>query len=265
MSDARGDQPDQHAGRDADRQADNEATWLDAAAVERLGVQLGREPEPNRIAHERASDAVRRLIDVLHRCAAPAEAYEAVATTVEGLVEDLGTHPRLTTRGAFEHLASGSGDAAGGEALAPFSHFDLGALVGPLNAIAPPIHLRPTTSGVTGTVVFGDPYEGPPGHVHGGFVAAALDEVLGMAQGLSGRPGMTARLDVSYRRPTPLHRELELGARIVSVRGRKITVEGEVRHDGEVTAEATGLFISVDFEAMRAAMAAAEAAGSGDG
>jgi acyl-coenzyme A thioesterase PaaI-like protein len=90
--------------------------------------------------------------------------------------------------------------------------------------------------------------------VHGGFVAAALDEILGMAQGLSGKGGMTARLDTNYRRPTPLHRELELSAHIVSVDGRKIQVEGDIRCDGRVTAEASGLFISIDFEAMRAAM-----------
>ena len=44
------------------------------------------------------------------------------------------------------------------------------------------------------TVTFGSAYEGPPGCVHGGYVAAAFDEMLGFVQSLGGNPGMTARL-----------------------------------------------------------------------
>ena len=61
---------------------------------------------------------------------------------------------------------------------------------------------------IKGTVTFGSAYEGPPGHVHGGYVAAAFDELLGMTQSLGGMPGMTGTLTVRYRRPTPLRTEL---------------------------------------------------------
>ena len=54
---------------------------------------------------------------------------------------------------------------------------------------------------MVGTATFGAAYEGPPGCVHGGFVAAAFDEVLGSTQSLSGEPGMTGRLTVNYRSP----------------------------------------------------------------
>ena len=40
---------------------------------------------------------------------------------------------------------------------------------------------------------------------HGGYVAAAFDEVLGLAQDLGGQSGMTGTLTIKYRRPTPLH------------------------------------------------------------
>ena len=63
-----------------------------------------------------------------------------------------------------------------------------------------------------GLVRFGSAYEGPPGHVHGGFVAAAFDEVLGYVQSLGGRPGMTGTLTVRYRSPTPLYTELRFEA-----------------------------------------------------
>ena len=39
-------------------------------------------------------------------------------------------------------------------------------------------------------MTFGSAYEGPPGCVHGGFVAAAFDEVLGFVQSLGGQPGL---------------------------------------------------------------------------
>jgi acyl-coenzyme A thioesterase PaaI-like protein len=104
---------------------------------------------------------------------------------------------------------------------------------------------------IIGRVRFGTAYEGPPGFVHGGFVAAAFDDVLGLAQSLSNRAGMTGTLTVRYRRPTPLHTDLVFEGRLVSVDGRKILTEGVSRGpDGEVTAEAEGLFVTVDFERM---------------
>ena len=77
-----------------------------------------------------------------------------------------------------------------------------------------------------GRATFGSAYEGPPGCVHGGYVAAAFDEVLGSAQSLAGRPGMTVRLTVNYRNPTPLHTELTFAGRVTQVDGRKTFTEG---------------------------------------
>ena len=84
--------------------------------------------------------------------------------------------------------------------------------------------------------------------MHGGFVAAAFDEVLGYVQSLGGNPGMTGRLTVHYRKPTPLHTPLIFEAELVRVEGRKIFCAGRVRANGVLTAEAEGLFVSVDRE-----------------
>ena len=87
--------------------------------------------------------------------------------------------------------------------------FDNSPLMGRANPLAPPVKLQIEADGrVTGTATFGSAYEGPPGHVHGGFVAAAFDELLGLVQIKGGTPGMTGRLTVHYRSPTPLHTEL---------------------------------------------------------
>jgi acyl-coenzyme A thioesterase PaaI-like protein len=94
-------------------------------------------------------------------------------------------------------------------------------------------------------VTFGSAYEGPPGSVHGGFVAAAFDEVLGYVQSLGERPGMTGTLIVKYRSPTPLHRELRFEAELVRMEGRKIFTIARVTGEGRVCAEAEGIFVSV--------------------
>jgi acyl-coenzyme A thioesterase PaaI-like protein len=127
---------------------------------------------------------------------------------------------------------------------------DHSPLVGPLNPLAPPIDMTADGTRVTGFVTFGDAYEGPPGCVHGGFIAASFDEILGFSQGLTGRPGMTARLVVNYRSPTPLHQALRFTGDIDHVEGRKIFVEGELRvlADDRLCAEAEGLFLSMNNE-----------------
>jgi acyl-coenzyme A thioesterase PaaI-like protein len=125
------------------------------------------------------------------------------------------------------------------------SFLDFSPLVGALNPLAPPMAVRVEDGGVVGEAVFGRPYEGPPGCVHGGFIAAAFDEVLGFAQQLSGNAGMTGRLSVSYRSPTPLGRPVRFRATLDRVEGRKIFVRATLHHESTLCAEAEGLFVSM--------------------
>jgi acyl-coenzyme A thioesterase PaaI-like protein len=114
--------------------------------------------------------------------------------------------------------------------------------------------LRIDDDRVVGRVTFGSAYEGPPGCVHGGYVAAMFDELLGGAQSLSGHAGMTGTLTIRYLRPTPLHTELQLEATVDRVEGRKIFCKGTCHVDGEKVSEAEGIFISLTadkFVAMR--------------
>jgi acyl-coenzyme A thioesterase PaaI-like protein len=96
---------------------------------------------------------------------------------------------------------------------------------------------------VTARGTFGAPYEGPPGFVHGGWIACAFDEVLGIANIASEHPGMTARLTVHYRRPTPLFREVTLRAWVDRVEGRRIMSRAEMYDGATLTAEADGIFV----------------------
>jgi acyl-coenzyme A thioesterase PaaI-like protein len=127
---------------------------------------------------------------------------------------------------------------------------DTGPLVGMANPVAPPLELAVDEAAgiVRGTVTFSRAYQGAPGIVHGGFVAAILDELLGLATVFSGGPGMTGRLEVRYRRPTPTEVPLTLEGRLDRVAGRRLHVSGEVNAQGECCAQAEGLFIAVDGE-----------------
>src|ERR1700759_2831202 len=73
--------------------------------------------------------------------------------------------------------------------------------------------------GVEADGTFGAPYEGPPGHVHGGMIALAFDEMLGIANIAADHPGMTARLIVHYRKPTPLFHQLHFRAAVDRIEG----------------------------------------------
>ena len=96
---------------------------------------------------------------------------------------------------------------------------------------------------VYGAVTFNWSYEGPPNHVHGGWVAAILDHFMGMAQVRAGNAGMTGGLDIRYRRPTPLNCELQLVASLTPLTERKMQVDAELSHEGEVTASASAVFV----------------------
>jgi acyl-coenzyme A thioesterase PaaI-like protein len=94
-----------------------------------------------------------------------------------------------------------------------------------------------------GTVNCGWAYEGPPGHIHGGYVAAIFDQFMGMAQMIGKQPGMTGTLKVRYLRPTPLKTELQLEAWLDRVEGRKTIISAEMRNGDTVTATCEALFI----------------------
>ena len=66
-------------------------------------------------------------------------------------------------------------------------------------------------------------YQGFPGVVHGGVVAAMLDEAAGRAAmtGEEGRFMVTARLEVSYRQPVPVGAPLLLTGSLGSVQRRE--------------------------------------------
>lgn len=194
----------------------------------------GRRAQAHRLAA-----AMRKVIDELVQVAAPEEDLRQAANALERYAKRLAKYPTSRSYEGFAETAN-AGD--------PNAFFDHSPLVGFANPLAPPIELSVQGQMVRGLATFGLAYEGPPGCVHGGFIAAAFDEVLGTAQSLTGKPGMTGTLSIRYRRPTPLLKPLLFEAVVERVEGRKIFTRGTLTSDGLLTAEAEGLFIAVPEE-----------------
>ena len=90
-------------------------------------------------------------------------------------------------------------------------------------------------------------YEGPPHGVHGGVVAGLFDDLLGGVQMLAPPIGMTAKLDVVYRNVTPVETDLVLTGWVFDDGSRYMRAKATCHAGDTLTAEATALFIRVDF------------------
>lgn len=211
---------------------------------------IGREGQAERLAGDtraELAEACRAIIEELASSTADSDSFAAARDHVQEAVRALAA-------------ASHGRPYEGGEAsLASYQQalfIDHSPLVGPLNPLAPPLVLQAEGTTVTGTATFGSAYEGPPGCVHGGFIAASFDEVLGFAQSLSGQPGMTAQLTIDYRSPTPLHQPLRFVGVVERIEGRKIFTRAELRvaADDRLCAEAQGLFVSMRPEVFQRLM-----------
>ena len=196
--------------------------------------------DATRKASEHLADEMRRIIARLAVVRPPAEELERAAEAAAAFADRLDALPERGQSWEVSEAGLQPGDFVG---FSPVS--------GKSNPMAPPVTLKvrrgaphegiDTDHHIAGSVTFGPAYEGPPGHVHGGLIAAMFDELLGFAQ-LS--PGFTAYLHINYRKPTPLGAELRLVAWIESVERRKRIVKGECYLGDEKVTDAEGLFIA---------------------
>ncbi len=98
-----------------------------------------------------------------------------------------------------------------------------------------------------------DLYQGYPGVVHGGVVAAMLDEVVGRVAMIGDHHHfmMSVKLEVKYRYPVPTETNLHVVGRIVRLRGRLGKAVGEiVLPDGKVAAESAMTLADVPVEML---------------
>ena len=188
------------------------------------------------VKHE-AADLVRQILEELPRSAADEE-------TLRTLLQPLRTVAEALT-------SAGPQQRAGDSPMAGMADFVyVSPIVGFANPLAPPFSFSIDAEAqvARGRGAFGRAHEGGPGIVHGGLLAAAIDELLGMATTFSGQPGMTGRLTMKYHHPTPILEELEMTARLDRVEGRRLFMSAEVNAGELRTASAEALFIVVGDE-----------------
>lgn len=98
--------------------------------------------------------------------------------------------------------------------------------IGEYNAAFPRYAISVADDRAEGTVEFPVVYEGPPGVVHGGFLAVFFDCMFQHLSCDMGRAGKTKTLSLRYRRPTPVGKELQYSAqRVVTDEAIEFTAE----------------------------------------
>jgi len=211
------------------------------ASAAQIAARLGGALTGSDVVSDEALElvrAARRLVEAVVMTDVDPAAREAAAEALDRVTASLRSQRRegavLLVRhadGRIEHLTqAGSGRL---NPQAPDIVFE--GLGGP-----PPV---PTPVELIARCTLTPSHGGPPGRVHGGQVAALLDEVVGFAAFVAGAPGMTVSLTVRYREPTPHRVPLEVRARLDRWEGRKRWVSGEVVAAGRVTAEAEAFLL----------------------
>ena len=132
-------------------------------------------------------------------------------------------------------------------------HLTGGALAGEGRLEIPPLQFVEGDDGKSAITIFyiGSDLCGHRGFVHGGAMATLLDEALARCcfQALPNKVGMTANLNINYRRPLPAGSFAVIRCKTTRVEGRKAWVEGTLENlcgEGEervVYCEADALFI----------------------
>ena len=175
----------------------------------------------------RLADATRRLTNAFAETDAPAVVLAEAAATLESLNAKLESFPAAAhddgTNMAERHRRT--------------------AFTGPASTVSPPMRFEILDDDrVDAFVTFDRPFEGPPGRVHGGYVAAAFDVALARAQSLTGHMAMTVELDVRYLLGTPLLEELRLACQLDRIDAQRVHTSGVLYAGDRRCAEAVGVF-----------------------
>lgn len=176
-----------------------------------------------------AATAIRRLSSMLL-------ALEHDHPTVDAMLSHIGAWETELSSAVSPDSAPRIGDDDGNRRV----YLDHATDIGAFNPCFPEYRFEHIDGkAAAGTVTFPLVYEGPPGLVHGGFLAVVFDCVVQHHNCVIGRSGKTRSLQVVFRRPTPLQTALrfeiarsEVDRRITST--ATLLLGGEVLCTGEV-------------------------------
>jgi hypothetical protein len=187
-------------------------------------ARFGEAPLAQTVA---AAGAIRRLSSLLLSLEHAHPTVDAILTQISGWERELSTAvpPDSTPR-----ISSDDSDDSGSRRV----YLDHATDIGAFNPCFPEYrfeHLAADTA--SGQVTFPLVYEGPPGLVHGGFLAVFFDCVIQHQNCLAGLSGKTRSLQVTFRRPTPVLTDLRFDIARSEV-DRGITSTARLLLDDEV-------------------------------
>ncbi len=96
-----------------------------------------------------------------------------------------------------------------------------------------------------------DEHQSYPERLHGGIAATILDETLGRAITIEEETiwGVTAELNIKYKKPVPLDQELKVVAKITRNTSRMFEGEGKILlANGDIAVTATGKYIKMSLD-----------------
>jgi hypothetical protein len=190
------------------------------------GARFGEAPLPQTIA---AAGAIRRLNSLLLSLEHTHPTVDAMLTQLTAWESELcsavppDSAPRIGDDGSRRVYLDHATDIGAFNPCFPEYRFD-----------------RIDSATAAGHVAFPLVYEGPPGLVHGGFLAVFFDCVVQHQNCVTGLSGKTTSLRVAFRRPTPVLTELVFEISRAEVeRGlastARLLLDDEVLCIGEVT------------------------------
>jgi acyl-coenzyme A thioesterase PaaI-like protein len=114
------------------------------------------------------------------------------------------------------------------------------------NRIRMSFYKRIATNTLGAKIWFGPDTEGGPGIVHGGSIAAAMEEVMRLAAWVSGNAVLSVRLATNFKQMMPLNSNTYADTQLEVLDASKIRVVGHLfSENGTPLADAEALFLIV--------------------
>ena len=116
---------------------------------------------------------------------------------------------------------------------------------GPENPNGLHLHFEAEGDGVVSHITLRPEFQGWKDIAHGGIAMMLIDEAMAHAAGFAGHRGVTASVNVRFRKPVPIGKPLSLFGKVTWQRRTVLGVEADVRDDsGTLLVHGEGHFVS---------------------
>lgn len=97
-----------------------------------------------------------------------------------------------------------------------------------------------TDSGVSAVFVLDKEYQGYKGIIHGGLIAAILDEAMIKAANQKGYTAVTAELTVRFKSPLMINQKARVDGKVLKESRKVLRATASLKREGVIIAEADG-------------------------